>query len=234
MEGLTHEVGRETNCSGQFQIVRQSERQAMPYIMDIYMAGSYHLPGARLLYPGRQQLGQFDERKGLRRVPLTPDDIAAFPKMLDITSKGIKSTPDFLYIFAFEGLIVSEKARSILEGMEPGKHHYIPLDHGMLPKYAREAGYSYLILTTVLDAVDITRSDIIEDKTAAQLGFAHFVFDWPKFKCSIRRSAIAGHHIWANKRPAVASHFFISDQLKEAWEAAACGPMQYLPCEAVD
>lgn len=229
----------ENRCSELSANEQWSDQCIMAYIMDIHLKGSYGLPGAQLLplSPSSSHSlfpGEFDKRKALGKNAFSSNDITRFPKVIEFTSAGATNAPDFLYISAFEGLVVSQRARAILEFVDPEPHNFIPLDHSRMPSCAREAGYSYLILTTVLDAVDIDRSEIVEDKFAKQLGFPLFVFERPNVRCSIRRSVHRGHHIWVNKRPVVGSHIFISDKLKDAWEAAGCGPMQYLPCEDVD
>ena len=211
-------------------------KDAQVYLLDIRITGTVHLPYC-LLSGGARSLSSTDflkyEKFDAEQMSRVPDELA-FPNA-EKSNLG-----DFAQNRS--ALILSKKAVDVLERLVPGKHQIFPLKIESSKRYRQllEAkGYVLVNVCQKIQAVNIEKSKLKQH-----------VLEPPSLRdsrCLPSRyrdaESAARSHRRSNESARNASlggggrvlehHLFVSKQLKDAWEAAGCGPMAYLPCKSI-
>lgn len=217
----------------------------MTQILDLYKSGKIGF-----------QYGNFhppiDETRFLQGVPLTVAELETCPREVRITDKPEPGPVDILYPQRL--IVVSEKAKDVLEELEPDVHQFISVEVIVDDKYDDPfKGNSYFLLNVCqrIDAVDLSKSSGYSERIREEFVFAsgNSVPESHSYDYSggvtvvVKKDLIRGRHLWGGVKERGVKHrgkiinrlsfwssYFCSDELMDAWKDADVGPMRYIPC----
>ncbi len=215
-----------------------NKKGAQVYLLDIRITGTLLSPYCLLSGGGARSLSSTDflkhEKFDAEQMSRVPDEVA-FPNA-EKSNLG-----DFAENRG--ALILSKKAAEVLERLEPGKHQIFPLKIESSKRYRpllEAKGYVLVNVCQNIQAVSIEQSKLRQQILAPPAPYEKIVFHHISIETPDRLphvvvdpTKVRSLHLWAGADKVLSQSLFVSKQLKEAWEAAGCGPMAYLPCKNI-
>lgn len=231
------------------------------YILNIgKFRGVSGLPSVLLQYEGEKVAVRDQHGKVMGHYIKRPDSRTSSVDFFGrhrFTDEEVKDVPTVLYFqrsdrssfgdFATQSsaLILSGKAAAILQQIEPGKHQYFPLKVKAAKRYQdklQAMGHVVVNVYQTAQVVDLERSRLKTDNFVPPPPTPprtwHYLLDtWPDNSVVVDPTKAKGLHLWGGGVEGfnwVLYHqLFVSRALKEAWGAAGCGPVGYIPCRNV-
>jgi hypothetical protein len=174
--------------------------------------------------------------KVIRGLQLSPDDISALPKTLDINVTKLpgKLPPAIIVQSNVGPWIVSDAVRAHLEHLEPNTHHFAPINVTSFDGSAKPSqvhaypNYSILVSTPAIDCVVSEKTGIRRaDGSLASVG--EIVSEIGV--CTLGAAAVGGSHLWRGVGESQFA-FFVSDELHDWFIASdVTGVRSGLGCE---
>jgi len=146
-----------------------------------------------------------------------------------VLAKSYKALADMIVLGL--GVAVSHRLRSLIEGLEPGRHQFRPIKITLPSGEDHAVAYFTMRILSQFDAFDKDKSDPacweksvrILKITAPKEHHAHGI--------ALSRSIIADHHIWRGLVSAESGisgfDFYVSDTLKAAIDEASLSMPQF-------
>lgn len=180
-----------------------------------------------------------------RHRALTPEERASFPRDLYVGKPTIDKMPEIIG-WSIGPFYLNQQLRDIIEDLEPRRHDFLPI-HVKTErpfKGATDHGTYFIVVSPLeVDAVVIEETNFfggfgrsgyektIELSAPARNGVGVAIM---KNKITLRRSAIAGRHLW--RLPAVfESHYIVSDALRDTVKSKKMRGWDFsLHCDEID
>ncbi len=148
---------------------------------------------------------------GKTYTPVGEDGFKYYPTRVWIKSKQFKELTPWVIYAAHWG--VCETVKQVIEGLEPGKHQFLPvsLTYGTKEKF-EEYRYYTLLVNALINDVDVEKSDVTWEETPWGTRMWTAKAAVPAVLPAV---SIQGLHLWRNER---LSRWMMSGDLKEVLE----------------
>jgi hypothetical protein len=174
----------------------------------------------------------------LARKPFTEEEIKDVPTVLYFQRSDRSASGDFAT--QSSALVLSKKAADVLQRIEPGKHQYFPLKVKAAKRYQdklQAMGHVVVNVCQTAQVVVIEKSELkphVMTPPAPYPSRTFYHLGSGPSQIIVDPTKAEGLHIWGGGAIGVDEvlyqDLFVSRTLKEAWDAAGCGPVGYIPC----
>lgn len=174
-----------------------------------------------------------------RGFPDIPDPASLVPTQITILEEREQGLPD---VFGPRdgSWCVSDTIREAVETVEPGVHHFFPLE---IVGQATDMPYWFMIVTTAIDAYDYEATSFQRKHgvaAASRAGFGPDVVWGDDDPCVLRKEVFGSNHLWRGCFPDgeiiedfnARNRFFCSDALGERLLAAQVTGIDLFRCSA--
>jgi hypothetical protein len=155
---------------------------------------------------------------------------------ISITNVAIKPFP-YHFIDGIE--IISDAAKRVIESLEPGIHQFIPVAVECPERLAGQsseglefqftnAPYYAVNVRQSFDAIDKDRSSVRRNEMVKTKNIYNVRLDEGPFY--VRADTVAGKHLWTGGGGVLESKYFISDELKAAFDAKGVRGLGLVKC----
>ncbi|MGE0630316.1 MAG: DUF1629 domain-containing protein [Hyphomicrobiaceae bacterium] len=160
---------------------------------------------------------------------MSEDEISRFNNRVEFYSKPSNGPLDFVRAPMSREYLVSDRIRSSIDDLEPGKHQFIAMKL-IMPNawkgFLEDTRYYWLNCCTRLEAIDVSRSKLV----SLVPGSASLGRPTDDATIAVKASVVRQHHLWMSVRPIASGDVFVSGSLAEKWRAMDAGPIELLPC----